>query len=69
MAENEGFGDLVQQLEQFATSMENIAELQSTYFKSLKKKGFTREEALALTMEYSNIFWHRILDTQQNDPH
>lgn len=69
MAEEKGTGDLLQQLEQFATNMENIAELKATYFHALCRKGLTREEALALTLDYSNNFWQFAFGLSRNDPH
>lgn len=42
------------QLDQAKAGLETFTELLATYFKSLIAKGFTREEALGLTVEYQS---------------
>ncbi len=42
------------QLDQAKAGVETLTELIATYFQSLLAKGFTREEALGLTVEYQS---------------
>ncbi len=42
------------QLDQAKAGLETFTELISTYFQSLVAKGFTREEALGLVVEYQS---------------
>jgi len=49
--------DVVQVLEQVSTSMDNIAEVLSNYYMSLRRKGVPQELAEELTNQYSRIFW------------
>ena len=57
---------LIQQLDQAATSMENIAELMAAYYKALVAKGLSPSFAENLVMSYSENFWLTML--QGNKP-
>ena len=57
------------QMEQALAAVRDTAELVGRYFRALVEQGFSREEALTLTVDYQRMLTHlgalRALTTQQ----
>jgi len=60
-------GDLIAQLDQVATQLENVAELLATYYKSLIAKGIRDDLAQKLVLEFHHAWWSRILNQSSPD--
>ena len=58
--------ELVQQLDQLGTSLENVAELMSIYYKSLREKGVRKDLAQKLVVDFNRAMWSSIGKPKEN---